>query len=317
MMRPPADHDLDAWIALWNLTQPWPRERALMLQQDALRPPDERSLRLAAWAPDGALVGLAELVLRHGGYRSAGLGRAAVGVDPSHRRRGLGTELANAIDRFARECQLERILLAIHEHDLPASGQFLQRRGCTELGRRYQLVQDPAAVDLSELPPLLARLASKGIETVAFSEIDSPENRRQLWRVVCAIERDVPSRPQWDDPDFEAFEQDWFSSSVRLAGPPFVARDRGEIVGLTDLVRRPSTRDRAHVGLTGVLPAYRRRGIARTLKLLSTRYARGHGFIQVSTTNDDANTGMLALNRELGFRPGPVAISLEKRFSSP
>jgi GNAT superfamily N-acetyltransferase len=79
-------------------------------------------------------------------------------------------------------------------------------------------------------------------------------------------------------------------------------------------VRRPD--GTAEVGDTGVQRDYRRRGIARALKMMVTRYATDHGIERVHTDNRADNTGMLAINRELGFAPAEQIVIFEKTLSS-
>jgi GNAT superfamily N-acetyltransferase len=59
--------------------------------------------------------------------------------------------------------------------------------------------------------------------------------------------------------------------------------------------------DTLRIGITGVLPAYRRRGIGRMLKLRVHGWARTHGFREIHTTATRAETAMLALNDALGY----------------
>ena len=72
---------------------------------------------------------------------------------------------------------------------------------------------------------------------------------------------------------------------------------------------------RAEVGDTGVLGDFRRRGIARALKMMVTRYAANNGVERVHTDNRADNAGMLAINRELGFVPGEQIVIFEKTLS--
>lgn len=311
-VRPVVADDLNAWIALWNQTQFDPRDREWVLFEDALRPQSEQWLRLGAWTPDGRLVAIAEMVQSFLGFHLPGAGHGTVVVHPEHRRRGLGGELADRVEGFARECRLERLQVRALDRDLDAAGPFLERRGFRELYRVWYSVQDPTTVDLPRLAELRQRLAAGGIQAVPFKEIDSTESRRELWRAASAIEQEMPREQRWNYPPFEGFVVDWFESPFSLPGGIFVARDGDRIVGISGLERRPGSD--AEVSVTGVLQPYRRRGIARTLKLMATRYAQQQGFRRVFTDNDVTNEGMLALNRELGFRLGPVQITFEKRF---
>lgn len=60
---------------------------------------------------------------------------------------------------------------------------------------------------------------------------------------------------------------------------------------------------RAGHGLTGTLPAYRHRGLARLVKLASLEWLADRGVTIVYTDNDSTNADILALNEHLGFRP--------------
>jgi GNAT superfamily N-acetyltransferase len=53
--------------------------------------------------------------------------------------------------------------------------------------------------------------------------------------------------------------------------------------------------------MTGVLPGYRRRGIARLLTLRVHSWAKTHGFAEIHTSTTRENTAMLALNDALGY----------------
>lgn len=122
----------------------------------------------------------------------------------------------------------------------------------------------------------------------------------------------MPHEPHvdWEDPPPATYSKVMFENPLALPGGIFVARDGQEIVGITCLVRRPG--GDAEVWDTGVLRSHRRRGIARALKLMATRYAADSGFAFVYTDNRADNAGMLALNSELGFIPGEVLVVFEK-----
>jgi RimJ/RimL family protein N-acetyltransferase len=54
---------------------------------------------------------------------------------------------------------------------------------------------------------------------------------------------------------------------------------------------------------TGTARQHRRRGLATLAKLATIRWAREHGIEAILTDNAEANTGMLAINDRLGYRP--------------
>jgi GNAT superfamily N-acetyltransferase len=51
--------------------------------------------------------------------------------------------------------------------------------------------------------------------------------------------------------------------------------------------------------ITGVLPEYRRQGIARLLKLRVHQWARAHGYREIHTST--ANAAVVSLNTSLGY----------------
>jgi len=96
---------------------------------------------------------------------------------------------------------------------------------------------------------------------------------------------------------------DWIAWNVTddaaLPDGHFIALDGPRYVGVCSLRREGD--DTLRIGLTGVLPAYRRRGIGRLLKLRAHEWARTHGAREIHTTTTKANAAILALNDVLGY----------------
>ncbi len=77
------------------------------------------------------------------------------------------------------------------------------------------------------------------------------------------------------------------------------------MVGLSSLVKRGGATTVLGTGGTGVLPAFRRQGLATRLKLKAIGYARELGTMWITTDNEE-NNPMYGLNRQLGFAPQPA-----------
>ena len=315
-LRPVRPEELEAWVDLANQSRYWQDDAAGTIFDDSLRPPEEPLLRLAAWAPDGALAGVAQAVLGEDGSRLKDRAQGLVGVAVPYRRQGLGARLADELERFATDNQVKWLEIDVRESNLAGAEPFLRTRGFVELERYRTSVQEPARVDLSDLDQVRSQLRRDGIETTAFTAIDSPQAREELYRATMPIWRDMPHEPHvdWEDPPIATFLKSIFEGPSVLLDSYFVALDGEHIVGLSYLVRRPD--GDAEVGDTGVLHSHRRRGIARTLKRMVTRYAAERGIQRVHTDNRADNTGMLAINRELGFVPGELVVIFEKALRS-
>src|SRR6185295_3288329 len=87
----------------------------------------------------------------------------------------------------------------------------------------------------------------------------------------------------------------------------FVALADAAVVGFASIDRIGET---GYHGLTGVRRAYRRRGIARALKLRQIAAAKELGLKQLVTESEERNEPMRRLNESLGYRPIPGSIVL-------
>jgi RimJ/RimL family protein N-acetyltransferase len=68
--------------------------------------------------------------------------------------------------------------------------------------------------------------------------------------------------------------------------------------------------------MTGVLPAYRSRGVATLLKVAGIRYEQAQGKPRLDTQNDAVNTAMVALNQKLGFVQTGATLRFVKQMQS-
>jgi len=79
----------------------------------------------------------------------------------------------------------------------------------------------------------------------------------------------------------------------------------GDVVGYACLLMVPGSDTVAWHDMTGVLRAWRGRGIAMALKRATIAWAIQHGLTALETGNDEANAGMRAVNARLGYQPLP------------
>jgi GNAT superfamily N-acetyltransferase len=315
-IRPIEQQDLQPWLDLSNQFSHWQEDVQGFVFEETLRPADQPTLRLGAWTSDGALAGMAAAALGEDGARWTDRADGFVAVGPAYRRRGLGSRLADEVERFAAAARVRWVETETRERELGAALPLLRNRGFKELERYQTSRQNPAIVNLGALDQLRSRLRSDGIETIALPGIDGERTRQELYECNMAIWRDMPreAHVEWQDPPLETFARSIFQRPSVLLDSFFVARDGDQIVGLSYLLRRPD--GDAEVGDTGVLQSHRRRGIARVLKMLVTRYAAQQDIPYVHTDNRADNAGMLAINRELGFTPGDVIVVFEKTMAS-
>ncbi|HEY8678156.1 MAG TPA: GNAT family N-acetyltransferase [Candidatus Dormibacteraeota bacterium] len=215
-IRPVDPPDLVAWIGLSNPCRHWQLDHEALRFEDCLRQPDEPFLRLAAYAPDGSMAGLAEASLGEYGERWKERAGEFVAVAPGYRRQGVGACLLAEVERFASTANVRWLEGETRERDLPAALPLLTKRGFVEPERYQASRQEPATIDISGLEALRDRLRREGIETVDFAAIDSTGARESLYRCWMAIHRDMPhgAHVDWED------ASSWPWTARRSSGSP-------------------------------------------------------------------------------------------------
>lgn len=258
--------------------------------------PDEH---VGRWvAADGTdIVGWATAGLDS--WTTESLGFIYLGVRRDHRRQGVGDRLFRVADEHLASLSPDKTRTGTERGDEDGA-RFVERRGFRR-GRADQVWGvDPSTVPRGQLGPRLASARTDGLLLVPVRKLmDRPE---ELFALTQALERDLPT----DEPISRSYA-DWEAHDLRtpLFSPDasfcLLASD-GQPVSLTWIFFDP-THHRARHGLTGTLPAYRRRGLAHMVKLASIDWLASHGVTALFTDNDTENSDMLALNAHLGFRP--------------
>lgn len=118
-----------------------------------------------------------------------------------------------------------------------------------------------------------------------------------LMTLDCALREGVPGSQGWR-PDAVWFREEAYDSPFFDPKAYLVALDGADYVGLVRIWNGP--RPLPRLGLVGVLPSYRRRGLARAL--ISQAFAALHarGATEVTAEVDVSNTASNALLAGLG-----------------
>jgi GNAT superfamily N-acetyltransferase len=222
---------------------------------------------------------------------------ARADVLPDRRGTGVTTALLRAASERARELGFQGLQIEVRE-DETGYVDFLLARGYVEVER-----QKAVALDLRDHEPQ-PPFAPPGIAI----ENRRDEHVRGMYETSLEANADIPGLDSEHVATFEewhAFEIARPSRDTRLA---FVALADGEVVGYASIDRIGET---GYHGLTGVRRAYRRRGIAKALKLHQIAAAKELGLAQLVTESEETNLPMRRLNDELGYRPIPGTIVLQ------
>jgi GNAT superfamily N-acetyltransferase len=268
--------DAEATAKLVLAVNPHRVETGEMVWARASKPPQRN------WVAelDGKVVGHA-----YAGLSPSARGRLWIGVHPEQRGQGIGSELYRTVEEHLASAARLRTWV---DGD-PAGQRFVRQRGFELTGADRVSELDPRAVDLSRLPELEAG------ELRLVSLAEALDEVAALFERLAAGEIELPDdlvEWKWDDLDHPNLSHEG----------SFIVLDSKQPVAFgfltVDLERRV-----AYNQLTATLPAYRRRGLALLVKLATIRWAAANGIERVLTENDQENSGMLALNDSLGYRP--------------
>jgi GNAT superfamily N-acetyltransferase len=223
--------------------------------------------------------------------------RITVQVPPSQRGRGIGSALAEQVTGVAAEAGAQSLLVVVADED--ASKEFATRRGF-EIGRRMS----HSRVDLSAVPEPAS--VPGDLRLVDFTGIEP----RSLWEANVAVVGDDPSGLSYISGYADWLKHDWDHPDLRL-DLSVALLDGDQVVSFVTTTADPDRRV-IWSNLTGTVPAYRGRGLAKVVKSAALARSRDAGFEWAFTGNDAANAPMLAVNEWLGYRVSAAAWTAEK-----
>ena len=221
-------------------------------------------------------------------------------VLPEARRRGHGRRLITAARAVVAGRGEPELQLYVPAH-LPASMAFAEAVGLRYRSSLWQFQLDPAAAALVPAPVFPP-------DVVVRTWADDRDVDFEAWAAfMLAAFEGHPSPMHWTPAvvrhvhDSPGFDPGGILMVAEAADPErLVAFTRVELV--TDDATTPGQRI-GDVGLIGVLPAWRRRGLGRELLRWGVTHLRGRGAGRIELSVEAANDRATALYRAHGFEP--------------
>lgn len=225
-----------------------------------------------------------------------GLFHVLLGVEPSARKKGIGDGLLTACIMQAKPLGLTKIWGEIRETDTESIG-FFERRHAQRESYCFESVLDLSTYETKEPP-----VTESDFEIFEFSPKDRTESEAlALFELLNVTELDEPSAHLRGQLPYSLFMS-------KLNKQPFqdnvlvVARVEQQFVGLCWIIPHAGSH---YNDFTGVLSPFRRRGIAKALKIAATNLAKQRGFKNIRTHNDTRNAAMISINNQLGYATEP------------
>lgn len=255
---------------------------AAMRHAISVHTPAEQKLALLA-EMDGAPVAWGSAGLNTW-TSEPGQAQLSLHVHPRYRRQGIATALHERLDNHLKDIGA----LRVRTFATPDGLVFGERLGY-ERSRELHY----SGVDLRVLPE--EPPTPEGIVLETMDKLD-PE---QVFAADQTASLDEPGDSPLDSLNYDDWlEEVWNSPALdkslcvaALAGDEVVSFSAMEVAG-----------DRAWSAMTGTVPQYRGRGLAKVVKSVALRRCAQAGIVRAFTSNDDANGPMLAINNWFGYQ---------------
>lgn len=194
--------------------------------------------------------------------------------------------------------------------------ELYQQAGFSELERTWESRLHLEAFDPAPFTTSFAKAEAAGIRFGTVAELpDNEATQRFLYdTIACTLLPTVPFTESLNIYPFDLWQERVWGNKYRNPESSFIAWYGEEMVGYSELyfTEQPGT---MRMGLTAVLPAYRRKGIAMSLKLKAGNYAKTNGIAEITTSNHSINRPMLAINEALGFVRDVAWLTLKKEVT--
>ncbi|TWD82708.1 putative N-acetyltransferase YhbS [Kribbella amoyensis] len=247
-----------------------------------VRTPGEKCLQLVAVADD-EVVGWGATGLNTW-TSEPGHAWVAIYVHPGHRRQGIGGALSDRVHEHLGGIGAQRARIFADADAV----DFAVRHGYEASRQMHYAGADPR--NLPEQPSTPADIRLAGLD-----EVDP----RQAYTADTIASLDEPGDAPMDAVSYEDWLKDVWEAPGLDKGLSVAAMAGDEMVAFTAV---ETDVDRAWAGMTGTVPAYRGRGLAKLVKSVALRRCAAAGITGAYTSNDDSNGPMLAINNWLGYR---------------
>jgi GNAT superfamily N-acetyltransferase len=236
-------------------------------------------------------------------------------VLPDQCQQGIGTKLFEHMLAILQSEYDAHELHTITTESRRDSIRFLKKRGFQEDKRDPKSRLDVANFDWTRFRGLETQIAAMGIEIKVLRDLmqDDVNALYKVYELHQLLVSEVPAPAEHTRVAFESWQEGYLSNPYFIPEANFMALHDAVYIGLTSLWGELSS-DTLYVGMTGVMRAHRRKGIATALKLQAVAFAQAQGIRLLMTSNNSDNP-MYQLNLKLGFQTYDTQVKLVKRLS--
>lgn len=295
--------------ALAEEDQQIPTVSSLKINEDGLLVGFGRT-RVIAEKEDGHIIGFGACF--RAPWEDPGKVGSIFCVHPDYRGLGVGNMLLSRIENWVMEHQasvLSSIVMDWIEGSLP----FVQKRGFTLDAHVFELELDLNQFDSATYADHVKQVTETGIQFVTLADLQGEESEQKLYELCVETSKDNPGQ-YGSLPPFSQWRNEFLPKVSSRSDWVFIAVEGNRFVGVTQLLSTENA-GVVYTNYTGVLKEYRRRGIAKALKIRSIHAAINEGAHTMTTDSEESNAPMQYVNRSLGYLPGKGHYRILKQLS--
>jgi len=275
--------------------------------------------RLRGWLTNVRPVNRARVVTDHTGQivgwslvdrranEPSNRGFVTLSVHPDHRRIGVGELLFSDVREFCKSIGISSLKSKVKDSE-PQWLAWAQSKGFSIERQAFRSSIKLADFEFNPFTNKINQLVNENIVFTTLAKLgDSAENRRRYYETDSKAAIDIPGEDTVES--WEEFCHENFNDEGYRPEGAHIAVHNEQIIGVAH-AWLDKEHDRMVNAMTGVIPEYRGRGIATSLKVKTIEYAKEYGVSEILTQNDSENAPMLAVNNKLCYKRWPGAFML-------
>jgi GNAT superfamily N-acetyltransferase len=270
--------------------------------------------RYVARGSENQVVAFGDILERVERYRPGKL-HVEIEVDPRFRKTDVWDRLLERLEGVARQRNASALTARGCSRDRFGKPR-LDQAGFKEMSRDIESRLDLRRLSRRGIEASIAGISNEGISYSTLGK-EKSSNRNfaaDLYTMENKGGHDVPATDRWRRMTLAEYIDLVHRSPANVEDAWQVAKQGDRYVGESFLLKGGNYPKFIGTGFTCVVPGFRGRGIAESLKLRALLWAKKHGVDIVKTWNDATNAPILKLNRKLGFRRYAVWFKLEKKL---
>ncbi|MFN8493370.1 MAG: GNAT family N-acetyltransferase [Caldilineaceae bacterium] len=194
--------------------------------------------------------------------------------------------------------------------DLPRAVRFLEERGFVTANSECEMHLNLTTFNPARFQAEQQQVEREGIHLKTLAELsDDPTCDAKLYEMH--LRRQAVGMEAGGLPPFSEWIEHFRQLPRLLLGGFCVAIDGEQYIGQSNALASGVSGELEY-GYTGVLPAYRNRGIATAMKLKVLDWAKTEGYTLARSFSDSRNTAMIRVNQHLGFVVQPPVLWMQK-----